>query len=147
MKVILLADVAKVGRRHEVKELADGYARNFIIARGLGLVADKKNLAKLETLKSQSHSQASLEGAMLAKLLVELKAAPLAISTKANPEGHLFAQIHAKEIAETLQRERRVMLRPEQLLIPVPIKTLGQHSVKIKTPSGEGEFMISVAAV
>ncbi len=146
MKVILLQDVAKVGRRHEVKELADGYARNFIIARGLGIVADKKNLAKLQAMKTQAHSEAAVQEELLAKVLAKLKAAKPIIKAKANPEGHLFAQIHAAQITELLAKTERVNLKPEQIIIPKPIKTVGEHQLKIKTPSGEGEFRLVVEA-
>ena len=134
MRVILLQDVAKVGRRHEVKEVADGFARNFIIPRGLGQVADSKNLAKLETLKARAAGEQALNQELLNKLLAKLAETKLTIIAKANPAGHLFAQVHAKDIAAALQVEHRVNIAPEQIILETPIRTVGEHQFKIKLP-------------
>lgn len=138
MKIILLQDVSKVGRKFEVKELADGFARNFIIARGLGLLADQKNLARVEKLKKQQITEVALQQDLLEKTLADLAGATLTISRKANPEGHLFAAVHVEDVAAALRTQFHLDLNPKMIHLPEPLKTVGQHQVEIKNPAGNG---------
>jgi large subunit ribosomal protein L9 len=147
MKIILLKDVAKVGRRYEVKELADGYARNFIIARGLGMMADQKNLKKLEELKKKVGVTKQPEGVLLAKQLEGLKGLKVHLKSKANPEGHLFAGIHPDQIAKQLQIEQGINFPPESIILDKAIKSVGEHSVKIKIADQVGQFSLVVEAL
>jgi len=144
MKVILLKDVAKVGRRYEVKELADGYARNFIIARGLGIMVDAKNLKKLEELKKKVGVTQQLEGALLTKQLEELKGLKVHLKAKANPEGHLFAGIHPNQIVKQLQAEQGISFPAESILLEGVIKSIGEHQVKLKIADQVGQFLLVV---
>ena len=120
MKVILLKDVAKLGQRYQIKEVADGFARNFIIARGLGLPATPANLKKLETLKTKTVTKSELP--KLAGITVTLKA-------KANETGHLFAGIHAGEIVEGLKKQHQLTVDATDLDLPTAIKTVGEHHI------------------
>jgi large subunit ribosomal protein L9 len=132
MKVILLKDVAKVGRKFEVKELADGFARNFIIARGLGQVATESNLKRLEILKSEKQKNGA--GAR------DLNGVKIILSAKANEEGHLFASIHKEEILKELQRQEGISLEIKQLELPEPIKAVGEHEVKVNYDAKTSTF-------
>lgn len=147
MKIILLKDVAKVGRRYEVKELADGYARNFIIARGLGMMADAKNLKKLEELKKQLGATQQFNGVTLTKQLEQLKGLKVHLKVKANPEGHLFAGIHPDQIVKQLQIEQGINFPPEAILLEGAIKSVGEHLVKIKIADQVGQFLLIVEAL
>lgn len=152
MKIILTKDVAKVGRRHEVKDLADGFARNFIIARGLGVVADEKNLAKLKSWQNQAAAEKNIQAELWQKLVGEIGERALVITAKANEQGHLFASLHAGDISRVLREQLRLEIPPEMIVLPEPIKTLGEHEVEIKTaPSlasdGAGFLKIRVEAI
>lgn len=143
MKIILTKDVAKVGRRHEVKELADGFARNFIIARGLGVVATEKNLAKL---KSESVEK-KVQGDLLDKLLLELGDKVIKLEAKASDKGHLFASIHLVDILKALKAQHRLEITESMILLDEPIKTVGEHKVELKTtPPGRGHLLVQVSA-
>src|SRR6185369_3847278 len=100
MKVILLRDVPKVGQRYEVKEVAPGYGRNFIIARGFGLAVTAANLKQVESLKAGATAERQVREELLLKSVADLEKVSIEIKAKANPEGHLFASIHAKQIVE-----------------------------------------------
>ena len=135
MKTILLKDVAKVGQRYEVKELADGYARNFIIARGLGMMADVKNLKKLEELKKRVSIEPQL--AELTNIKIHLK-------VKTNSAGHLFAGIHPDDIVRQLRVEQGINFPSESILLKGAIKSVGEHPVKIKIADQVGQFLLIV---
>jgi len=147
MKVILLKDVAKVGRRYEVKELADGYARNFIIARSLGMMADAKNLKKLEGLKKRVGLSQQLEGASLTRQLEKLGSLKVCLKAKANPEGHLFAGVHPDQIVKQLQADQGISFPSEAVVLEKAIKTVGEHLIKIKIADQIGQFLLVVEAL
>ena len=144
MRVILLADVAKLGRRHEIKEVADGYGRNFIVARGLGMIADQKNLLKLAKLNVASRSRQTLSRELLIGLLDKLAETKLIVKAKANPAGHLFAQIHPADIAKALAKAHFVSLQPEQIILKQTIKTIGEHQFQIKFPDHSTSTFLTV---
>ncbi len=132
MKVILLKDVAKVGRRYEIKELADGFARNFIIARGLGEVASAANLKRLEILKNEKQ-KSNTTGR-------DLQSVTITLNAKANDEGHLFASIHKEEILNELQRQEGIKLELKQVELPEPIKAVGEHQVRVNYDAKTSTF-------
>jgi large subunit ribosomal protein L9 len=141
MKVILTKDVAKVGRRHEVKELADGFARNFIIARGLGVLATEKNLAKLKA----EHVEKAVQGDLLDKLVSGLSNKVVKLEAKASDKGHLFASIHLAQILQALKDQHRIEIPESMVILPEPLKTVGEHHIQIKTPHSKGEFLVQIS--
>ncbi|MEA1929427.1 MAG: 50S ribosomal protein L9 [Patescibacteria group bacterium] len=146
MKVILLQDVSKVGRRHEVKETADGFGRNYLIARGLAILANTKNLKKLDSMKQHQGEADKVQQDLLDKALAGLADKALDYSAKANDEGHLFAGIHQNDIVAALEKERGLKLSPEAIQLDEPIKTLGEHTIEIKTDQSSGQFTLRVIA-
>lgn len=147
MKVILIKDVAKVGRRHEVKDLSDGYARNFIIARGWGIVADEKNLARLKNWQEQSGTDKKIQKDLLQKLLAHLGEKAVVISRKANEQGHLFASLHAADIAAALREQCRIAVTPEMIDLPAPIKAVGEYQIDLKAAERVGRFPLRVEGI
>ena len=148
MKVILLQDVAKVGQRYELKSVADGFGRNFLIARKLAVVADKNNLAKLEQWKSQRRTEEKIQQELLDKELARLADLNLVIKAKASPEGHLFAGLHQEDIVKALAAEN-FHLPAKFIELEQPIKTIGEHQIKVKTGSSSakstvGQFKLKV---
>ena len=145
MQVILLKDVAKVGRKNEVKNAADGYARNFLIARGLAVAATPAALASLdETLKKQSVT-AEIKHELLAGALETFKNQPITIVTKANAEGQLFASLKVADIVSAIKTQTRIELDPTWLLLDKPIKTAGEHTINIKAGDLAGHLRLIVS--
>ncbi len=145
MKVILTKDVAKVGRIGEVKELSDGYARNFIIARGLGLAATAENLARLEAKQQKQLESEKVALDLLQKDLEKLKAKPIVITVRASETGHLFAALHRESILAELQKQSGLRLGAEALVLPQSIKSLGDYEIGVKLGSRlVGNFTLQI---
>lgn len=144
MQVILLKDVAKVGRKNEVKNVADGYGRNFLIGRGLAVLATPDSLAKLKAQLSQSKVQMDIQHTLLTKSLEILKDLKINIKAKASAEGHLFAGLKAEDIAAAVKKEAKIDLDPEWLVMDKSIKITGDHTIEIKAGDLSGLLQILV---
>jgi large subunit ribosomal protein L9 len=146
MKVILNKDVAKVGRRGEIKDLSDGYARNFILARGLGVLATEAAVAKLATEKQNRERLAEASAERVAEILKNYEQEPLLLIAPANAQGHLFAGFHAADIARALAKEKRGALPETALHLSAPLKTVGEHEVPVKTAGHAGRLKVLIRA-
>lgn len=131
MKVIFLQDVARIGRRGEIKEVSDGYALNFLIPRKLAREASDKVVAEIAKAKEAGKMKEAEGNESLLLALSALEISPLILKHKANEKGHLFAAISIKEIIETLER-RGIYINPEELEITGQIKETGKHELRIK---------------
>ena len=105
MKVILLQDVAKVGRKNEIKELNDGFARNFLLGQGRAILATPGNLAKVEELKKFKNQQQERTVSSAQQLIETLNDQALEIKTKASDEGHLFSSFHKKDLIDEIKKQ------------------------------------------
>jgi len=145
MKVILLQDVAKIGRRHQVVEVPDGYARNKLIPMRAALPATPEQLAKLKAQVAQAEAQQASDTAALLHSLERLTAAPLSITAPANEQGHLFKQVGVKDIAAAAAAVHSP-LPISALVLEAPIKAVGSHAVVVKTPQGDQTITVTVVA-
>ena len=105
MNIILLDHIDKVGAKHEVVKVKDGFGRNYLIPQGLGIVANKPNLARLEGLKKQSSKK---EGAVIAAFQVEaakLKGVTLKVTAKAGDSGRLFGSVNSQHITKAMSEQ------------------------------------------
>jgi large subunit ribosomal protein L9 len=145
MKVILLQDVAKIGRRHQVVEVPDGYARNKLIPMRAALPATPEHLARLKAQVTQAQAQQASDAAVLLQSVEGLTATPLSITAPANEQGHLFKQVSAKDIAAAAAMAHHP-LPLAALVLTEPIKSVGDHTVTVKTPHGEKPLVVTVVA-
>lgn len=130
MKIILLKDIAKIGKKDDIKDVSDGYARNFLIPRGLAAPLTPATLKEAEARKAAQTAriQKEMEAAKaLAEKIGEIK---LTIKAKVNEEKELFGSIDAVQIAEAL-KEKGIKIAKNQILLEKPIKKLGDYKVKI----------------
>ena len=132
MKVILIEDVKSLGKKGEIVNVNDGYARNFILAKKLGLEATPKNLNDLKLKKANEervakeiHEEAVAFAEQLSKMEVKL-------SIKAGEGGKLFGSISSKEIAEEAKKQLNVDIDKKKIQLNSPIKAVGTHTVPIK---------------
>lgn len=146
MKVILLQDVGGVGQRGEVKDVADGYAQNFLILRGLAEQATKEKIAAHEK-RATEEMVAKKEGEeKLTKTIQSLEGARIELKVRATEKGGLFKTIGPKEITQALKDQKGVQL-PVEAVIPLePIKTIGDHIIKISALGAESEIILKIAA-
>ena len=133
MKIILLHDVPKVGKKWEVKNVADGFAQNALIPKKLAEMATPPALARAVAARASSEASRAASAEELGELAKTLASAPLEISAKANEQGHLFAALHEGDIARAIQQKTGVAISPELLKSAHPIKTVGEHLISIQT--------------
>lgn len=146
MQVVLLQDVPKVGKKWEIKNVADGFAQNSLIPRGLAEIATVKASARAEAARAQAEAGRAASAEELAKNLKKLDGARVEISAKANEQGHLFAAIHERDILKALKQKTGVEVAPEFLKIAQPIKTAGEHRVDISAGDAKTHFTLLVVA-
>ena len=132
MKVILLKDVKNIGKQGEVKEVASGYAHNFLFKKGLAEEANAKNLAKLEAQKEEAREEAAAELQEAQDLKKELDYSEVEIKMKSGEDGRLFGSVSSKQVIEAYKEQKNVKLDRRKLDMPEPFRTLGYHKVNIK---------------
>jgi large subunit ribosomal protein L9 len=132
MKVILLADVKGVGKKDEVINAADGYARNFLFPKKLAVEANKENLAKLDAAKNAVVRKRLKEVEDAQALKKELEGKIIKISVKKGETGRLFGSVTNKEIAEELNRQEGLVIDRKRIILDEPIKTVGIKQVDVK---------------
>ena len=132
MKVILLKDVKGTGKKGEIKEVSDGYARNFLLKKKVAVEANNTNLKELDE-KSKSKERKELieyeEAVLLGKQMEDVN---IEIFSKAGEGGRLFGSITSKEIAEQLKKQKNIDVDKRKILLDEPIRSLGSRFVEIK---------------
>ena len=135
MKIILLDDVANVGRRGEVRDVSDGYARNYLIPQKLAVAATEGNLRNLQHIQRQQESKAARIQADAETLRRRIEALTFEERRQASEEGKLFGSVTSQHIAEFLERSG-VAVERRRIALDEPIKTLGEHEVPVRLHAG-----------
>jgi large subunit ribosomal protein L9 len=144
MKVILLKDIENLGKKYEIKEVSDGYARNYLIPKKLAKVANEKNLKWLEKQKEKEEKKAEEELKKVQEAASAIDGQEVLIPVKVGENGQLFESINVQKIYEKL-KELGFEIKKSQILLESPIKELGEFPVKIKFPHNlEAEIKIIV---
>lgn len=143
MKVIFLKDVPKLGKKDDVKDMNDGYVRNFLLPQKLVEPATPAALEKLSQRKAARETNQAFENAKNETILKSLAAASVTISANANDKGILFKSISAKDIAPLFARELNLDI-PESLFKEVHLKTLGEHAVSFVVGGRNGTCKVVV---
>ena len=145
MKVILLDDVAKVGRRGEVRDVSDGYARNFLIPKKLALTATPGNMKGLDHIKKQQDAKAGRIKSDADNLRERIEALVYEVRRQASEEGKLFGSVTAQDIADFLA-ENAIKLERRRIHLDEPIKTLGESTVAVRIhPEVSAQLRVNVA--
>lgn len=147
MKVILLKDIPGVGNKYESKNVADGYAQNYLLPRKLAELGTREALKRFERMRAQGESERIIQLNLLSKNLEALAGTVIEIAERANEKGHLFSGIHRERIAEELKRQKGITLTPELILLPHPIKAIGEHTVLVSTADTRANFKLVITAV
>ena len=145
MKVILLEDVKSLGKKGELVEVNDGYARNFILAKKLGVEATARNMNDLKLKKAHEDKLAAQRLEEAEAFAEELKKAQVTLKIKAGEGGKLFGSISSKEIAQAAKEQQGLDIDKKKLVLPNPIKAVGTTVVPIKLhPQVTGELKVVV---
>jgi large subunit ribosomal protein L9 len=145
MKVILLRDVAKIGRRHEIIEVADGMALNRLIPRGDAAQATPENVKRVLNLRQKGVANKADLLSSLKAIADTFVAEPLLVPMQANEQGHLFKGVHADDVLAAA-RGRGVVIAKEYLVVENHLKSLGIHQVALKGQGNIFNFPINVQA-
>ena len=144
MKIILLDDVTSLGRRGEVRDVADGYARNYLLPQKLALHATAANLKNLEGIKARQESRANKMKADAQAVAQTIEGLHFTQSRQASDEAKLFGSVGRADIAAFLS-QNRVEVERRRIALDEPIKTLGEFSVPIRLhPDVTAELKVSV---
>ncbi len=136
MKVVLTKDVSGVGRKGEVKEFNDGYARNFIVAKGFGVVATEQILNKLRNEQNQQEAKKRKEQEYNLKIKADLDKRTFSIVVKVGDKGQVFGSVHEKDVAARVKEKTGYEVEKGNIAIPKHIKELGEYQIEIKLGSG-----------
>jgi large subunit ribosomal protein L9 len=132
MKVIFLQDVPNVARAGEIKEVASGYGRNFLIPKKLALLASSPALSTIKTqLKTEASSEVQTED-RLAELAQELEGKEITLKARAGAKDHLYGSITSADIAAELESNSGVVIDKRKIELADPIRQLGSYEVAIK---------------
>jgi large subunit ribosomal protein L9 len=132
MKVILTQDVKKHGKKGDLINVSDGYARNFLIPQGLGIEATKTSINDLNLKKKAEDKKKQEELDLANKLKDEIKDKIVTISVKAGEGGKLFGSVTSKEIAAAAKGQLKLNLDKKKIQLDDPIRALGNHVIPIK---------------
>ncbi|MDF2872627.1 MAG: ribosomal protein [Anaerocolumna sp.] len=148
MQIILLQDVKALGKKGELVNVSDGYARNFILPKKVGLEANAKNLNDLKLQKAAEEKKLKEileEAKVLAK---DLESKTLELKIKTGEGGRTFGSISSKEIAQELKTQYSLDIDKKKLQINDPIKTIGTHTVPVKLhPQVTAELKVKVSGL
>ena len=132
MEVILLEDVRTLGKKGQIVKINDGYARNYVIPKKLGIEATSKNINDLKLQKAHEDKVAAEQLAAAKVLAEELKNKSVELKMKVGEGGRTFGAISTKEIAAAAKEQLGYELDKKKISVDEPIKSLGVHNVKIK---------------
>lgn len=145
MKIILLEDVKTLGKKGQVVEVSDGYARNFVLPKKLGIEANGKNMndLKLQKANEEKIAQEQLEAAQEFAALMETK--EVAVAIKSGEGGRTFGSISSKEIAEEAKKQCGLEIDKKKIQMSEPIKNLGVYEVAVRLhPKVTGKLKVKV---
>ena len=132
MQVVLLEDVKALGKKGQVVNVNDGYARNFILKKNLGVEATAKNLNDLKLQKANAEKLAAEQLAAAEELAQKLEGLSITLTMKAGEGGRAFGSVSSKEIAAAAKDQLGLDIDKKKLVLPDAIKTFGNHEVPVK---------------
>ena len=143
MKVVLRADVIELGKKGDVLDVADGYARNFLVPRGLALKASDGAVAQAQAMRRARDVRDASERVAAEEIARQLVPKVITITARAGGEGKLFGSVTAVDVVEAVEAQAGVVLDRRKVHIDEPIREVGTHRVTAKLHS-EVEFPITV---
>lgn len=136
MQVILLQDIKNVGRKDQIINANDGYARNFLFPKKLAIEATKDNLLKLQAKKDSNAHKKNLEIEANKQIAKKIESSTLELKVKAGANGKTFGGITSKEIAEGIKKQMGIDIDKKKIIVKETIKTIGRFNIDIKFGDG-----------
>lgn len=132
MKVVLLDNIKGVGRMGDVKNVADGYGRNFLLPRNMAKIATEQTIKEVDSLKKRAEAVDKLRAEKAQDVAIALKDALVEITRKANDKGTLFDGIEKRDIAMALKGKAEYLIDEDMVKLSEPIKHIGKHTVDLE---------------
>lgn len=136
MKVILKQDIKGVGKKDQIINANDGYARNFLFPKNLAVPADKGNMTNLQSKQSSEEHRRALEKEAAIETKKKIEEISLKIQVKSGESGKVFGSVTSKEIGENLDKQYKIKVDKKKILLQEPIKNLGTFNIEIKLYDG-----------
>ena len=136
MKVILQADIKGVGKKNEVINASDGYARNFLFPKKLAVEANSANMSKLKAENDSKQYKKSVEKEDAKKLADKMSKIMLTIEVKTGANGKIFGGVSAKEISENLEKQHNIKIDKKKIELKETIKVVGMQTIDIRLFEG-----------
>lgn len=148
MKVILKQDVKGLGKKEQMVEASDGYARNFLFPKGLAVEASATNVNIMKTKKEAEAQKKERELAQAKELAKKIKGITVTLKVKAGDNGKLFGSITSKDIAEALKSQQKLEIDKKKLIMPDSIKSVGTFEVEVKIyPEISSKFTVKIESI
>ena len=144
MKVVFLKDVGGVGRQGTIKEVADGYALNFLIPRKLAEQATADKVAKVQGAMKESAAKAAEREAQGGAYIKQLEGTTLEVEAKANEKGHLYKQLSSEAVVSAIKKYHGIEISADAVIFEKPIKEVGESKISIKLGSHVGHLSLII---
>lgn len=144
MKVILLTTVPKIGKKDDIKEINEGYARNFLFPNKLATPATPTLIQKVELAKKAIRVEKEVQNDLLDRNLKQIEGVEIILKEKTNEKGSLFASIHKDELVKALKKQHHIDVAEEFILMPKPIKELGEHTIEVSIKNKKATFKLNI---
>ena len=132
MKLILTKDVKGQGKKDQVIEVSDGYARNFLLPRGLAVPADAKSMNEIKNREASRIHKIETEKAAAMEIAAKIEKITVKIIGQAGTDGRLYGSVTAKDVAETLEKQHGIAVDKRKMTLSENIKTFGTYNIEIK---------------
>ncbi len=148
MKVILKQDVKGLGKKEQMVEASDGYARNFLLPKGLAVEASASNVNIMKTKKEAEAHKKEREIAQAKELAKKIKEITVTLKVKAGENGKLFGSITSKDVAEALKSQYKLDIDKKKLVMPDALKSVGTCEVEVKLyPEISSKFTVKIESL
>lgn len=147
MKVILLKDIAKVGKRFDTKEVSDCYGLNYLIPNGLAEPATAKTLKRIEEEKNREATERAIREKLLLKNVEDLDDKRIELNRKANEKGHLFAAVNEGDLVEEIKKQTGLDINPQHILLKEHLKEVGEHEVEVRGGEKTAKMKVVINAL
>jgi large subunit ribosomal protein L9 len=146
MKVILRSDVSTLGKRGDILDVSDGYARNYLVPKGLAMKASVGAEAQAASMRRARDLRDAQDRAAAEALATTLVPKVITLAARAGTEGRLFGSVTASDIAAAVEAQTNVVIDRRKIVLTEPIKTLGTHTVPVKLHA-DVEFPVTLDVV
>jgi large subunit ribosomal protein L9 len=144
MKIIYLKDVPGGGKKGQIAEVSDGYAKNFLIAKGLAQPATPEVQAKVAKEEREAQAKKQREADKLQEIKKALEQKQFSLTVKVGPQGQVFGGVHEKDVADAINAKLDTQLTKQQVQMPAAIRSLGVHEVIIKLGTVQAKVRLDV---